>query len=79
VKFELWIETGNEAMQTAEDVAAALKHLAKRLPKRWRKLAYGKANGPDGKGPVDLVHDRVVMDENGNKIGAYKLIIKDGP
>jgi hypothetical protein len=64
VTFELKIDSGNAAMQSPEDVAAALKHVAKKLPKRFRR-----AGGSE--------YTRAIIDENGNTIGSWTLTITE--
>jgi hypothetical protein len=67
VKFELVIESGNEAMQNEEDVAASLRHISKKLVKRFRRDYIG--------GNYSKLHSRKILDENGNSIGHYTLTI----
>jgi len=52
-QFKIWITLGNEAMQTGDDIARALRDVA-------AKLEGGEIEG-------------TIRDENGNKVGTFKL------
>jgi hypothetical protein len=58
--FKIEIRLGNDAMQTGDDVARALRKIAQRL-----------ATWVDGK-PTDTDHG-AVMDDNGNKVGIWRF------
>lgn len=63
--FTLKIELENDAMQTAEDVARALRDLAVRL----------KTSGFSGKVryPPTVIDGAKIMDENGNSVGEWEV------
>jgi hypothetical protein len=60
MKFRLEIELGNDAMQTLDDVIAALQASRNSLA--------------DGNEPLTIGdNDRVLGDENGNNIGKWEV------
>jgi hypothetical protein len=63
MKFTLTIELGNEAMQTALDVAEALRGTADRLFMYRQGL-------PDKFGANEKGH---IKDENGNWVGSWEI------
>jgi len=65
MKFTLEIELGNDAMQTAEDIAHALQDVAKGL------MTYGI--GGRSRYPITKVDGRKIMDVNGNSVGKWEV------
>ena len=63
MKFKLEIELGNDAMQTGEDIAAALHHVAGAID------TIGDMRGAD---PYDK--SGVIRDLNGNRVGQWKVV-----
>ena len=60
MKFRLEIELGNDAMQTLDDVIAALQASRNSLADGNEPLTTGD-------------NDRVLRDENGNNIGKWEV------
>lgn len=60
MKLTIVIETGNDAMQTGEEVHAALVETSRR---NFRNNGKEIASRDEGK----------IMDENGNKVGTWTL------
>ena len=60
MKFRLEIELGNDAMQTLDDVIAALRASRNSLADGNEPLTTGD-------------NDRVLRDENGNNIGKWEV------
>lgn len=60
MKFTLTITLGNDAMQTPDDVAAALAHVAHRVR---ASDAWGD--------PTHAGH--LVLDDNGNRVGEWAV------
>ena len=58
MKFRLTIKLGNDAMQSADDIAAALVRTAARVARRGEAI-----QGDSG----------VIMDDNGNRVGTWEL------
>lgn len=62
MEFHLKIELGNDAMQTADDIRAAVKDVAKYL-KEWRS------------GELPEVGDNApIRDVNGNTVGKWEIV-----
>ncbi len=62
MEFQLKIELGNDAMQTADDIRAAVKDVAKYL-KEWRS------------GELPEVGDNApIRDVNGNIVGKWEIV-----
>lgn len=61
-EFTLTIRLGNDLMQSADDIADALRRVADRI---------------DGGPLTDLADERVVMDRNGQRVGTYTLTLED--
>jgi hypothetical protein len=64
MKFTLTIETGNEAMLTGEDLAKALKGVAKNVASIF-----------EGGEPMDdfAVAPMTIRDANGNRVGSWDI------
>ena len=62
-EFKLRITIGNDAMQTGEDVAGALRKVADKL---------------QNVGKLPTFHHRNILDDNGNVVGTYAALDKDG-
>lgn len=58
MKFTLEIELGNEAMQTAEDVASKLRDIARRVD----SCTFDSVEGP-----------YKILDTNGNTVGSWAV------
>jgi len=59
MRFTLDITLGNEAMQTAEDIATALAKLGEQL------ATFDESNWPGTEG--------IIRDENGNTVGTWQV------
>jgi len=58
-KFVLWIELGNDAMQSPADVARALRAVADKLaPANWERASQLSSR---------------IGDDNGNKVGEWEV------
>ena len=68
MQFKLTIELGNDAMQTGEDIAAALHHTADRV-----ESAIEYTEEEDGSFTTLEHSGGPIMDENGNKVGAWHV------
>ncbi len=60
MRFNLSIKLGNAAMQSGDDVAAALREVADNLSNRFDGLHL-----PEGSGRI--------FDENGNAVGTWEV------
>ena len=60
MRFEATIEMGNDAMLTGEDLAGALRRIAKRLADEYQGEATGPCRG-------------AIMDLNGNRAGSWVI------
>jgi hypothetical protein len=61
MKFQLEIELGNDAMQTLDDVIAAIQASRKSLADGGEPLTVGD-------------RDPILRDENGNTVGGWKVV-----
>lgn len=59
MRFKLIIELGNDAMQTADELAEALRNAATRIETQYNELSSGQYGG--------------VKDVNGNNVGEWEV------